>query len=248
MRSRRVIALVIAGLLAIPGIPLLAAGTALGLADMRSRETGGYVAMTPSPLQSSTPAVVTPAMAVVVDPNTPQWGLDRLATDLRLTVSGKPGATVFVGVARTNEVDVYLAGVAHDEITARTGGPAYHRVPPISSTAASPSVPADQTFWAAQAVGAGTLSLDWKVTSGSWTVAVMNADGSPGVAAVVTPSVRSDALGPLALTLLATGLFLTVMTVLTLVLAFRRRPALSTPTDSGTSPPATPVLTPMTSR
>ena len=76
----------------------------------------------------------------------------------------------------------------------------------------------------------------------------MNADGSPGVAAVVTPSVRSDALGPFALTLLATGLFLTVITVLTLVLAFRRRPAVSAPTDSGTSPPATPVLTPMASR
>ena len=243
MRSRRVIALVIAGLLAIPGIPLLAAGTALGLADMRSRETGGYVAMTPSPLQSSTPAVVTPAMAVVVDPNTPQWGLDRLATDLRLTVSGKPGATVFVGIARTNEVDAYLAGVAHDEITTRTGEPTYRRVPVTSSTTPSPSAPADQTFWAAQAAGAGTLPLDWKVASGNWTVVVMNADGSPGVTTVVTPSVRSDALGPLALTLLATGLLLTLLAVLTLVLAFRRRQTLSTPTVSRTSPPATPLLT-----
>ena len=84
MRTRRVIALIIAGMLAVPGIPLLAAGTALGVADMRARNTGGYVAMAPSPLQSSTPAVVTPAMAVVVDSNTPEWLLDRLATDLRL--------------------------------------------------------------------------------------------------------------------------------------------------------------------
>jgi hypothetical protein len=243
MRTRRVIALVIAILLAIPGIPLLAAGTALGIADMRARDTGGYVAMTPSPLQSSTPAVVTPAMAVVVDSNTPPWLLDRLATDLRLTVSGKPGATVFVGIARTNEVEVYLAGVAHDQITTGAGEPAYRRLPPTGPTASSPSVPAGQTFWAAQAVGAGTLSLDWKVTNGSWTVVVMNADGSPGVAAVVTPSVRSDALGPLALTLLAAGLLLTLLIVLTLVLAFRRQQAPATPTDSLTGPPATPVLT-----
>jgi hypothetical protein len=243
MRTRRIIALVIAGMLAVPGIPLLAAGTALGIADMRARDTGGYVAMTPSPLQSSTPAVVTPAVAVVVDPNTPQWVLDRLATDLRLTVSGKPGATVFVGIARTNEVDAYLAGVAHDEITTSTGEPAYRRLPPTGPTTSSPSVPADQTFWAAQAVGPGTLSLEWKVTSGSWTVVVMNADASPGVGAVMTPSVRSDALGPLALTLLTTGLLLTLLAVLTLVLAFRRRQTLSTPTGSGTRPPATPVLT-----
>ena len=243
MRTRRVIALAIAAMLVIPGIPLLAAGAALGIANLRAMDTGGYVATTPSRLQSSTPALVTPAMAVVVDANTPQWVLDRLATDMRLTVSGQPGAPLFVGVARTNEVDAYLAGVAHDEITTRTGDPAYRRVPATSSTTPSPSAPADQTFWAAQAAGAGTLSLDWKVASGSWTVVVMNADGSPGVTAVVTPSVRSDALGPLALTLLTTGLLLTLLAVLTLVLAFRRRQALWTPTSSGTRPPATPVLT-----
>ena len=156
---------------------------------------------------------------------------------------GETRSTVFVGIARTNEVDAYLAGVAHDEITTRTGEPTYRRVPATSSTTPSHSVPADQTFWAAQAVGAGTVSLDWKVTSGSWTVVVMNADGSPGVAAVMTPSVRSDALGPLALTLLAAGLLLTLLTVLTLVLAFRRRQTLSTPRGSGTSPPATHILT-----
>jgi hypothetical protein len=243
MRTRRVIALIIAAMLAVPGIPLLAAGTALGIADVRARDTGGYVAITRSRLQSSTPAVVTPALAVVVDPSTPQWLLDRLATDLRLTVSGRPGAPVFVGIARTNEVDVYLAGVAHDEITTGAGEPAYRRVPATSSATASPSVPADQTFWAAQAVGAETVSLDWKVTSGNWTVVVMNADGSPGVAGVMAPSVRSDALGPLAVTLLATGLFLALLAVVILVLAFRRRPALPTPTDLRTSPPPSPVLT-----
>jgi hypothetical protein len=243
MRTRRVIALVIAAMLVVPGIPLLAAGAALGIADLRATDTGGYVATTPSRLQSATPAMVTPALAVVVDANTPQWVLDRLATDIRLTLTGQPEAPVFVGIARTNQVDAYLAGVAHVEITTGTGKPTYRLVPATSSTTPSPSAPADQTFWAAQAVGTGTVPLDWKVASGNWTVVVMNADGSPGVAAVVTPSVRSDALGPLALTLLATGLVLTLLAVLTLVLAFRRRQTLSTPTVSGTSPPATPVLT-----
>jgi hypothetical protein len=243
MRTRSVIAIIIAAMLAVPGIPLLAAGAALGFADMRANDTGGYVATTPSQVQTATPALVTAALAVVVDANTPQWVLDRLATDLRLTVSGRPDDTVFVGIAPTNEVDVYLASVAHDEITTGAGEPAYRRIPATSSATPSSSVPADQTFWAAQAVGAETVSLDWNVSSGSWTVVVMNADGSPGVAAVVTPSVRSDALGPLALTLFATGLLLALLAVVTLVLAFRHRPALPTPTGLRTSPPATPVLT-----
>jgi hypothetical protein len=242
MRTRRVIALVIAAMLVVPGLPLLAAGIALGIADMRARDTGGYVATTPSQLQSATPAVVTAALAVVVDANTPQWVLDRLATDIRLTVSGRPEDAVFVGIARTAEVDGYLAGVAHDEVTNGAGKPAYRRVPATSSATPSPSAPADQTFWAAQAVGRGTVPLDWKVAGGSWTVVVMNADASPGVAAVVTPSVRSEALGPLALTLLSAGLLLTLLAVLTLVLALRGRRTPPAPTGS-TSPPATPVLT-----
>ena len=41
----------------------------------------------------------------------------------------------------------------------------------------------------------------------------------------------------------APWLLLTLLAVLTLVLAFRRRQTLSTPTVSRTSPPATPVLT-----
>ena len=41
MRTRRVIALVIAALLVVPGIPLLAAGAALGIADVRAMDTGG---------------------------------------------------------------------------------------------------------------------------------------------------------------------------------------------------------------
>ncbi|MEP6632532.1 MAG: hypothetical protein ABJA89_18815 [Lapillicoccus sp.] len=84
--------------------------------------------------------------------------------------------------------------------------------------------------------------MNWKVASGSWTVVVMNADGRPGVDTVVTPSVRSDALGPLALTLLGGGLALTLMAVLALVLAVRGGRAESTSPGSGTSPRAEAVL------
>jgi hypothetical protein len=141
MRTRRVNAMIIAAMLVVPGITLPAAGAPLGVADVRARDTGGYVAATPSRLQSSTPTLVSPAMAVVVDANTVQWVLDRLATDLRLTVSGEQGATVFVGIALTNEVDAYLAGVAKDEIATRAGEPTHRRIPASNSTTPIPSAP-----------------------------------------------------------------------------------------------------------
>lgn len=242
MRTPRIIALIIGVLLVVPGLSLLAGGAALGVADVRGRESGGYVAIQPSHLESSTTALVSPALAVVVDADTPQWVLDRLATDVRLTVAGDAGAPIFVGVARTSEVDTYLAGAVHDEITTHSGTPDYRRVGPTTATAGAPSPPAEQSFWAARATGQGTVSLDWKVASGSWSVVLMNADGSPGVVGLITPSVRSDALGPLALTLLIIGVLITLVAAATIVLALRgRRP--STPIGSAGSLPPTPVLT-----
>ena len=41
--------------------------------------------------------------------------------------------------------------------------------------------PADSDIWVAQAAGAGTQSLTWPLDEGSWTVVVMNADGSGDV-------------------------------------------------------------------
>jgi hypothetical protein len=49
-----------------------------------------------------------------------------------------------------------------------------------------PVPPAQEDFWAASAQGAGTQSMTWKVRDGSWSVVVMNADGSRGVDAGVS--------------------------------------------------------------
>ncbi len=216
MRTPRLIALVMGLLLVLPGLSLLAGGSALGATDVRGREAGGYLSTQPGHLRSSTPALVSPALEFVVDPGTPGWVLDRLATDVRLTVSGPAAVPVFVGIARTADVDAYLAGVEHDEISTRSGTPTYRRIPADSATAAP--------------------------SSGSWTVVLMNADGSPGVAGVVTPSVRSDALGPLALGLLVAGLLVTILAAAGIMVGLRgRRPP--APASSASSLPSTPALT-----
>ncbi|MEP6797412.1 MAG: hypothetical protein ABI890_04650 [Lapillicoccus sp.] len=223
MRTPRVIALVIGALLVLPGLGLATAGAGLGLASVMNRDTSGFVRTDTARLESSTPALTSGALAVIVDANTPQWVVDHLATDVRLTASGADGAVpVFVGVARTTDVDAYLAGVAYDEVATTNGNPTYHRVPAAGGTTAM-APPGDQTFWAASTAGTGPLQLDWKVTPGSWTVVLMNADSRPGIAATLTPSVRSDALVPLTVTLLVTGLLLITAAVVLFVVAFRPR-------------------------
>lgn len=49
------------------------------------------------------------------------------------------------------------------------------------------------------ATGIGQQELVWEATGGRWAAVVMNADGSPGVAATLTIGARSDIVLPLAL-------------------------------------------------
>ena len=86
---------------------------------------------------------------------------------------------VFVGIAREADVAEYLDGVAHAVVTEIGRKPEYSE----RRGGAPEGPPADQTFWAASATGAGEQTLEWEPEDGSWNVVVMNADGSRGVAA-----------------------------------------------------------------
>ncbi len=91
---------------------------------------------------------------------------------------------IFIGIARTADVDRYLRGIDHDDIS----GLSYHpfqvsydhteRPPP------RPSPPA-QRFWVKSTTGDGTVALDWKPRPGSWRAVIMNTDNSRGVNADV---------------------------------------------------------------
>jgi Domain of unknown function (DUF4389) len=104
---------------------------------------------------------------------------EELAT-LRLRVASPGDGPVFVGIARSRDVNAYLQGVAHDQIRGVTFDP-FSFDADRSTGGRSPVAPARQSFWAATAQGTGTQTLRWDVRSGTWSVVAMNADGSPGV-------------------------------------------------------------------
>jgi hypothetical protein len=105
------------------------------------------------------------------------WILDR-GPDFRVT--GESGKPLFIGIARTHDVERYLAGVEYDEVTDVD-------VDPVRLTTerhagiTDPGVPAAQTIWVASVHGSGPQTLDWEAEGGEWSVVVMNADGSAGV-------------------------------------------------------------------
>lgn len=104
---------------------------------------------------------------------------DWLLGDVRLRVASTDrDVPIFVGIAGTKDAEEYLGGVAHstvDEIS--DPGTRYTDHP-----GGAPSVrPADADIWVAQSTGSENQDVTWSPQDGSWTVVVMNADGSGDV-------------------------------------------------------------------
>ncbi len=216
MRATRIVALVLGSLLGLVATVLLVSGTVLG-GSYAARSDDGFIEATLDPLVSPTAAVTAERIDLATDPGTPDWVIDILDTDVRLRVTGADGQRpIFVGVAPEADLDEYLSGVAHDEIFEVDDG--LEAVFRSRSGAASVSPPTGQDFWTISASGDGTQELVWEAESGTWAVAVMNADGSAGINVDVDVGVRSAAVLPVAMGLLGAGV-LTIAGAVILIVA-----------------------------
>ncbi|MCL4289896.1 MAG: hypothetical protein KJ051_06435 [Thermoleophilia bacterium] len=110
------------------------------------------------------------------------WAYDR---GPKLRVRGESDTPLFIGIARSEDVEHYLAGVAHEQVTDLDLDPVALTTE-RSAGAAAPAAPANETFWAASVQGSGLQTLEWDGGYGQWSVVIMNADASPGVAADVS--------------------------------------------------------------
>jgi hypothetical protein len=195
--------LVIGSLLAVFGAGMMLAGGALGVASAVERDDDGYFDFTLDRIETDSVAVASEDLTFSADTGGPEWLLDAFDADVRLRVGSTEGGDVFVGIARTSDVDEYLAGVDHDVVIEVDDRTAVLRNRPGSDEA---EPPADQDFWVASAEGSGTQTMVWEATGGSWTAIVMNADAAPGISVDVEIGARSDLVVPLALVLLGVGL------------------------------------------
>jgi hypothetical protein len=202
VRASRVVMLVVGVLLALTGLGLGAAGTGVLFAYGVGGDQDGYLTSPAFDLQTDTYAITVEELELVEAPGewTP-WG-DRL--DLRVTVTAAEGP-VFVGLAPRAEVAAYLDGVAHDELQ-RLDLPGATYLPHAGDR--EPSAPSAETFWAESVEGTGTQTLTWSAEAGQWSVVVMNADASPGVAVEATAGAHTDLLFPIGIGLLIAALVL----------------------------------------
>jgi hypothetical protein len=247
MTPGRIVMTIAGVLLALLGLSLAFSGGGL-LWLNGQRDASGYLSSPTFELRSDARAMTgEDALFLAADP-----GTDRLPwveqLEVRIEVPAADGE-VFVGLAEASEVDAYLDGVAHDEVTdlrpgtgSRSRAVAGERVP---------GPPTEALAWSANAEGAAPTTLTWRPEAGRWSVVVMNADASPGIDVDVRAGVRTGSLSPAGIALLVVGLVVflggVALVVAGLAGAERRPPtavapaiAERGPTGATTGPPAGP--------
>ena len=178
----RIATLIAAGLIGLFSLGLLAGGGILLWGDAQKDDTG-YLSTSSERFATNAYALSTENLDI--DTDGAGWILDRdRYGTIRIEAASRDGEPVFVGVARSADVDRYLRGADHDLVTDVAYDPFradYRRVPGEGA----PRPPAGRDFWAASADGPGSQAITWEVEEGDWSVVVMNADASRGVDASV---------------------------------------------------------------
>lgn len=195
----------------------LLAGTTLAVADTSLRNDGGFLMSPTRTLSSESYAIISEPLEISPT-TTSDWVPRTLLGDVEVRARAEAGESVFLGVAPTDEVEAYLAGVEHQRLTGFDDGDGV--LPEYSSVSGgAPAVsPAEAGIWEASATGAGEQELVWEAESGDWTVVLMDAGAGQGVTADVSVGATVPALTGIFIGLLVAGGFL-LLVAIALVLA-----------------------------
>jgi hypothetical protein len=229
----RVILIVLGSIGVLFGVAVLAGGGFLLWADRTQREDGYLTTPTE---RFATPTYALTRTRLEVDTEGAGWVLnDSWFGKVRIRGESPGEKTLFIGIGPQAAVAKYLGTVAHADVQDIDFDP--FRVTYLPVTGGAPEgPPTDEHFWAASASGVGTQTLTWKVRDGDWSVVLMNADGSRGVAADVDLGAKLSFLLWVAIGLLLGGVLVVGGSTALILLAARTRqppPAPAVPPAAG---------------
>ena len=198
-----ILLLVLGSILGLAALALLFAGAAAVWADTTQRDADGYFTTDFERYDTPLYALTWEDVEIGDVSDSPGWLLDRLG-DVRVRATSGSEEDIFVGIGPAGAVTSYLAGVGHDEVVDGFDPD------DLRATAGEAPVapPGEQDFWAASTSGGDHETLTWDVDAGSWSLVVMNADGSGGVAAEVQLGANPDFVLELGVVLLAVAVTL----------------------------------------
>ena len=216
--TSRIIALVTGSVLLLVSGGLIAAGVGLTVADRAARDASGFVTSGTQTFSTDGYAITSENLEVHVD-GAAAWVPETLLGDTRVTATAAPGSEVFVGVGPTAQVREYLADVPHSVVVDRADGDLGYRT---TGGTGQPAAPVDLALWSAQSSGGKEHVLTWTPEDGDWTLVLMNADGTRGVAADITVAAELPALSTAVAVLLSVGGTLLVFSLVVIAVAVPR--------------------------
>ncbi len=233
MKAGKVILLVFGVLVLLVAAGLLLGGGASMVLDRHFTDADGYLATEAIQIETENYAVLSETARLHRHMLWERWP----ATFRVQAVPHRDGAAVFLGIASTERVAEYLAGVPHaivEEFSIRPNRITFRRAPGTDE----PTSPVVQRFWAAAVSGPGEQTLEWEVVPGDWVLVLMNADGSSGVHASVSLGLRLPWLGRVGLGLVVSGALVLLIGVASVLFAVRGpAPFDSAPAESPDSYP-----------
>ena len=191
-----------AALVCLLAVVLFAGGAWALWQDRVARDGSGFVSIGTTDLRTETYAIVGRLQG-----DGPRWLWGRAVMGKeRVRATTQSGQPLFIGIARTSEVDRYLrgAGYATIERFEVTRSSTHPGGPPSSP-------PTGAAIWAASIQGTGRQTLVWTPRQGDWSIVLMNADAQAGVAVHGNGSAKFPMLPWVAIALLVaaavSGLF-----------------------------------------
>ena len=203
MRVGRIVQIIVGAMILIAGLGVAGAGAGLIWANATQRDAQGYFTSPAEPFRADGVALVS-SVDFAMRPGPNSWiSLDPLGT-VRVRASLSQGST-FLGIAPTSDVDRYLAGAAHSEVTSVSVLPFAANYREVSGSR-SVAAPATRSFWVVSSVGPGERSISWHSASGKWSLVVMRADAQSGVAARVSVGTNTGLVLPVGVGLVVGGI------------------------------------------
>jgi len=214
------IALAITGSIASLVAIALVAGGALALWGDSLKGDDGYLKTDTERFSADTRALATDNLDVDLGDADFLAQSDDLG-NIKVTAESRDGKPVFVGIARTSDVEQYLAGVPYttvDDVEAAPFDADYTR----HGGHRHPVSPEHAGIWQASSYGTGEHSIEWEVDDGDYSVVVMNADGSLGVDADISAGADIPFLDELGWSAIGSGAFALILGIGLIALAARR--------------------------
>jgi hypothetical protein len=190
--AKRVLLLVFGILFILGSILVIVAGGAMVWASQFHKDAEGFYVTDPMELSSGSYAVT--SETIEIDNGASKalyWlGMDTIKTEVASNDASKP---VFIGIAKSRDVEDYLFDVKHEELTDIDVFPSRFRYKSIPGNA-QPQPPGSQGFWLEKSEGTGVQRIEFNLEEGDYTIVAMNADASTGINMDVVFGIKASGL------------------------------------------------------